>query len=182
MEVVTVRPATPDDAAACAAIYAPYVSDTAITFESVPPDTSEMAGRIAAAQREHAWLVAESGPKEDPYTRRIVGYAYAGPYSPRDAYRWSVEVSAYLALDERGRGTGRLLYEQLLSTLRERGFHSAIARIALPNEASIRLHTRFGFVESGLYREIGYKLGRWHDVATMQLPLQTPGTSPLREG
>lgn len=181
MEVISIRPATPDDGAPCAAIYAPYVADTAITFELVAPDAAAMADRIAAAQREHAWLVAESGPQENPSIRRIVGYAYAGPYSPRDAYRWSVEVSAYLAADERGRGTGRLLYQELLSTLRDRGFHSAVARIALPNEASVRLHKAFGFVESGRYHEIGFKLGHWHDVATMQLPLQPPGKHPVRD-
>ena len=94
-----VRDATPEDAAACAAIYTPYVRDTAITFESTPPSPAEMARRIAAAQRAHAWVVLDEGG-------RVVGYAYGGPYKDRAAYQWSCEVSVYVMLGRRRSGAG----------------------------------------------------------------------------
>src|ERR1700751_6064277 len=114
--MLTVRDATAEDAAACAAIYAPYVLDTAVSFETVPPTVEEMAGRMAAAARKHAWLVLEDGG-------RVAGYAYGGPFAPRPAYRWACEVSVYLELGRRRTGAGRLLYEALLARLAERGYH-----------------------------------------------------------
>lgn len=158
-----VRDATATDAAACAAIYAPYVRDTAITFELEPPTTEQMAERIAAAAG-HAWLVAELGD-------RVIGYAYGGPFAARAAYRWSCDVSVYLDPASRGLGVGTALYRALLQRLTDRGFHVAVARIALPNEASLALHRAFGFVEVGVHRRIGFKHGRWHDVALTQLQL-----------
>lgn len=157
-----VRDATPEDAAACAAIYAPYVTDTAITFETEPPDAEEMGERIAAAQRTHAWLVLE----EDG--GRVVGYAYGGPFHRRAAYRWACEVSVYL---ERGRtrtGGGRALYDALLERMTGRGYRIAIGVMALPNEGSVGLHRALGFENSGTLRKVGWKHGRWHDVAWMQ--------------
>ncbi|WP_104528869.1 arsinothricin resistance N-acetyltransferase ArsN1 family B [Blastococcus saxobsidens] len=159
-----VRDATPADAAACAAIYAPYVTGTTITFELEPPTGEQMAGRIATAQRAHAWLVLEDDGV-------VVGYAYAGPYKERAAYRWSCEASVYLDGGRRRRGGGRALYEALFARLSERGFRTAVAGITLPNEPSIGLHTAMGFELIGTYRRIGFKQGRWRDVLWMQRSL-----------
>src|SRR3954451_7250001 len=153
-----VRPALPADAAACAAIYAPYVTDTAVSFEEEPPDASEMARRIASA---HEWLVLEDGD-------RVVGYAYAATFHPRAAYRWACEVSVYLERGFSRRGGGRALYGVLLPRLRERGFRVAIAGMTLPNPGSVALHQAFGFESVGTYRRIGFKFGTWHDVAWTQ--------------
>jgi phosphinothricin acetyltransferase len=116
-----VRDASADDAAACAAIYSPYVTDTAISFESAPPSVAVMAERITAAVRTHAWLVLEADG-------RVVGYAYGGPFSPRPAYRWACEVSVYLERDRRRTGGGRALYGALFARLAGRGFRTAMAR------------------------------------------------------
>ena len=159
-----VRDASPLDAEACAAIYAPYVTDTAITFEIEPPSATEMALRIADAQATHAWLVLED-------EGQVVGYAYAGPMKPRAAYRWSCEVSVYLEFGRRRTGGGRALYEALFERLAERGFRTAVAGMTLPNDASVGLHTSMGFEEIGTYRRIGWKLDGWHDVHWRQRPL-----------
>jgi L-amino acid N-acyltransferase YncA len=160
----SVRPATVADAAACAAIYAPYVNDTAVSFELEPPSAEEMAERIEAAGHSHAWLVLEDAG-------RVVGYAYGGPMHRRAAYRWSCEVSVYVEPGRRRSGAGRALYEALFARLAERGFRTAIAGMTLPNEASAGLHRAMGFEQIGVYRDIGWKLGSWHDVAWMQRPL-----------
>jgi L-amino acid N-acyltransferase YncA len=156
-----VRAALPADAAACAAIYAPYVLETAVSFELDPPGEAEMAERIAVATRTHAWLVLEDAG-------RVVGYAYGGQFHRRHAYRWACEVSVYLEMGRRRTGGGRALYEALLPRLAERGYRTAIAGMTLPNEASVALHRALGFEEVGTYRRIGHKLGRWHDVAWTQ--------------
>lgn len=153
-----IRDATPDDAAACAAIYAPYVTDSVISFETEPPSTTEMARRIGAA---HAWLVFE----DDGH---LAGYAYANPFAPRAAYRWSCETSIYLERGRRRTGAGRALYETLFDRLRERGFHRAFAGMTLPNDASAGLHRALGFEPAGVYRRAGWKHGAWRDVAWVQ--------------
>lgn len=158
------RAASAADAAACAAIYAPYVTDTAITFETEPPPEAAMAARIEAASKTHAWLVLE-------HDGRVVGYAYGGRFHARPAYRWACEVSIYLETGRRRTGGGSALYHALLQRLGERGFRIAIAGMTLPNAASEGLHRRLGFAPVGTYRRIGYKLGAWHDVAWMQLRL-----------
>jgi L-amino acid N-acyltransferase YncA len=159
-----VRDAGEHDAAACAAIYAPYVTGTAITFETEPPTPAEMAARIAGALRTHAWLVLEDAG-------RVVGYAYGGPFKARAAYRWSCEVSVYLERGRRRTGGGRALYAALLDRLAGRGYRTAVAGMTLPNEASVGLHRAMGFEPVGTYRRIGFKHGRWHDVAWTQRPL-----------
>jgi L-amino acid N-acyltransferase YncA len=168
-----VRDATTDDAARCAAIYAPYVEETAVSFEVTPPDSDEMARRIAAAVDRYAWLALEDGGE-------VVGYAYGGPHAPRAAYRWSCDVSVYLELGRRRTGGGRALYEALLSRLADRGYRTACAGMTLPNEASAGLHRAMGFEPIGTYRRIGFKDGTWHDVAWMQRPLGDPDR-PLTE-
>ena len=167
---MTVREATPRDAAACGVIYAPFVTDTAISFEEVAPTEAEMAARIAAAI---LWLVLED-------EGRVVGYAYAGPFAPRAAYRWACEVSVYLEPGRSRRGGGRALYEALLAGLRDRGYLMAVAGMTLPNPASENFHRALGFEPVGVYRRIGWKLGAWHDVAWTQKVL-APGGSPPRE-
>jgi len=171
--LVTVRAATADgDARACAAVYAPYVTDTAVTFESQPPTAAEMAERIAAAAHRHAWLVLEDNG-------RVVGFAYAGPYKLRPAYRWACEVSVYLERGRRRTGGGRLLYEALLARLAERGFRTAVAGMTLPNDASAGLHRALGFKVVGTYRRIGWKHGRWHHVAWVQRALGDDENAPV---
>jgi phosphinothricin acetyltransferase len=169
-----VRAATEEDAAACAAIYAPYVTDTAITFEIDPPTPEEMAERITAAERTHAWLLLED--LEDG--GRVVGYAYAGPFKTRPAYRWACETSVYLEPGRRRTGGGRTLYEALFSRLADRGYRTAIAGMTLPNEASAGLHRALGFQPVGTNRRIGWKHGRWHDVAWMQRTLSEAADPP----
>ncbi len=159
-----IRDAGPEDAAACAAIYAPYVTDTAITFETEPPTPQEMGARIKQALETHAWVVVEDAGQ-------VTGYAYAGPMKPRAAYRWSCEVSVYLELGRRRTGAGRALYEALFERLIARGYRTAIAGMTLPNDASVGLHKALGFEPIGTYRNIGWKLGGWHDVAWSQRTL-----------
>ena len=159
-----IRDAVAADAARCAEIYAPYVRDTAISFEEEPPSPAAMEERIADAQRAHAWLVLE---QDDD----VVGYAYGGPFMSRAAYQWATAVSVYLAPGRRRTGAGRALYEALFDRLAARGHRTALAVIALPNEASVGLHVALGFEHVGTYRRVGWKLGRWHDVAWYQRPL-----------
>jgi len=154
------------DAEACAAIYAPYLIDTAITFENHPPLPVEMAGRIATALRTHAWVVLEN-------QGRVVGYAYGGPFSSRAAYRWSCEVSVYLEYGRRRTGGGRAYYDALFARLAERGFRTAVAGMTLPNDASVGLHRAMGFEPVGTFRRIGWKHDNWHDVAWSQRTLVT---------
>lgn len=158
-----VRDATEHDAASCAAIYAPYVTDTAITFEDEPPTSAEMARRIAEAQRGHAWMVLEDDGADEGC--RVIGYAYAGPYKARAAYRWSSEVSVYLAMGRHRSGGGRQLYEALFARLAQRGYRTLIAGMTLPNEASEGLHRALGFEPVGTFRRVGWKHGQWWDVA-----------------
>lgn len=168
-----IRDARRDDATACAAIYRPYVVDTAITFETAPPTVAEMAQRIEAAGRSHAWLVAE-------IDGAVIGYAYAGPFATRPAYRWSCEVSVYLEAGRRRTGAGRALYQTLLPRLIELGYRVAVAKMTLPNEASMGLHAALGFRPVGVHRRIGWKNGAWHDVAIAQLELVAGDEPPRR--
>ena len=162
-----IRDADPGrDAAACAAIYAPHVEGSAVSFEEEAPSAGEMAERIERYGAGHAWLVAEREGE-------VVGYAYGTAFNERPAYRWSTFVSVYVAEDARGQGLGRALYEALFERLRERGFRMACAGITLPNEASESLHESLGFRRIGVNREIGFKEGAWRDVGWYQLELQS---------
>lgn len=158
---IRLRGATAEDAGDLRAIYAPIVENTAISFEEVPPSGEEMAARILGTLERYPFLVAER-------EGRAVGYAYAGPHRTRAAYRRSVDVSAYVAETARGLGIGRALYGALLSDLASRDFHAAFAGIALPNPASVAFHRAMGFEPVGVYREVGFKFGRWHDVGWWQ--------------
>ncbi len=179
---MTVRPADPDrDAAACAAIYAPSVERTPISFELAAPDAAEFARRIEKYSATHQFLVAEVGGEGGAEPRGdVVGYAYACRWRERPAYDWAVEVSVYVDAAHQGEGIGRALYAELLERLRAQGFHSAVAGITLPNPASIALHEAMGFEAIGALREIGWKRGAWHDVGYWQLLLAPDAADPPR--
>jgi L-amino acid N-acyltransferase YncA len=164
-ERVSVRSARPDDARACGAIYRPFVEQTATTFEIEVPTSREMARRIEAAQAAHDWLVLVE------HDGTVIGYAYAQAFNPRAAYQWSTETSIYVASGYHRAGGGRRLYTELLQRLRDRGYRRAFAGITQPNRASNAFHESFGFERAGLYRRVGWKHGRWHDVAWMQVDL-----------
>lgn len=160
-----IRDATPADAGAIAAIYAHYVRETTVTFEEEPPGTDEIASRLArVAALGLPYVVIEAGG-------RVRGYAYAGRFHERSAYRRSVESTIYLAPDATGQGLGLRLYGALLERLRERELHTALALVTIPNPASVALHERLGFAPVGRLREVGFKLGRWIDVGYWQLLL-----------
>ena len=156
-----IRLATPRDAAGIHAIYAPIVRDTFVSFELEAPTESQLAQRVAATLRIYPWLALEDA-------EGIAGYAYASEHRERLAYQWSVDVSCYVHPRARGRGAGKALYLALLRVLRAQGFCNAFAGIALPNEASVALHESVGFKPLGIYRNVGYKLGAWHDSGWWQ--------------
>jgi phosphinothricin acetyltransferase len=172
------------DAAACAEIYGPYVSDSAVSFETVPPSAEAFAARIARLERTHAFLVAVDGQALSS-ADAIAGFAYAGPHHERAGYRWAATVSVYVAERCHRRGVGRALYGSLLDLLRRQGLWVACSGITLPNDASVALHESCGFVPVGVYRRIGWKAGSWRDVGWWQLALRTPdgdhGSAPPTE-
>jgi L-amino acid N-acyltransferase YncA len=156
-----IRRASAEDAEVCAAIYAPYVTDSWVSFEDSAPDSAEMARRIAEYGASHGWLIAE-------HEGQVSGYAYASPHRARGAYRTSCDVAVYVGPGSVRRGIGRALYAELLPAMKAKGLHAAFAGIALPNEASIALHEACGFTPVGIYREVGWKLGGWRDVGWWQ--------------
>ena len=159
---IQIRPATTADAARCAAIYRPFVTDNWVSFELDPPDEAEMAERIATYGASHAWLIAEAPDG------MIAGYAYASPHRSRAAYATSIDVAVYVDPAFARNGIGRALYEALFPLMRDKGFHAAFAGIALPNEGSIGLHEAVGFTLIGIYREVGWKMDGWRDVGWWQ--------------
>jgi phosphinothricin acetyltransferase len=165
-----VRPAHEEDAAAVADIYRPYVAGSPVSFETEPPDASEMARRMAGDL--YPWLVAEEEGGG------LAGYAYAAAFRTRPAYRFAVETTVYVRAGAHRRGTGAALYAPLLASLERQGFTQAIAAITLPNEASVRLHERFGFSRAGTYAQVGWKLGSWHDVGLWQRALAEAADPP----
>jgi L-amino acid N-acyltransferase YncA len=161
MAPVIIRDATAADAEVCAAIYAPYVLQTSVSFEIEPPTPEQMAARIASASAKHAWMVLV-------VDGQVVGYAYAHPFAERAAYRWCCEVSIYLERERHRSGGGRRLYEALLARLADRGYRRAMAGMTMPNDASAGFHQALGFEPVGVYRRVGWKHGAWHDVAWVQ--------------
>jgi L-amino acid N-acyltransferase YncA len=155
------------DAAACAAIYAPYVDGKGTSFEERPPTAAELGQRIERISAKHAWLVSERDGE-------VAGFAYASPHRERAAYRWTAETSVYVGAAHQRQGVGRELYEALIGLLRRQRLQVACAGITLPNEASVRLHRALGFEAIGTYRRIGYKAGAWRDVSWWQLMLAEP--------
>ncbi|HTU86444.1 MAG TPA: arsinothricin resistance N-acetyltransferase ArsN1 family B [Solirubrobacteraceae bacterium] len=173
-----IRDATPErDAAACAAIYAPYVRDTVISLEEHAPTDQEFARRIQQTTRTHPWLVAQVPDQDD-----VVGYAYATQHRERAAYRWAADVAVYVKQDRHRRGVGRALYEALFPLLTAQGLRMACAGVTLPNEASVGLHESLGFQPVGVYRNIGFKHGAWRDVGWWQLSLGNSDGPPHELG
>jgi len=167
-----IRLAGEDDAAAIAAIYRPYVEDSRISFEEAAPDTAQMARRIRGDLPGcHPWFVAE----EDG---QLLGYAASSPFRTRPAYRWTVETGIYLAAGAQGRGVGRALLTKLLEVLKRQGYVAAIGAIALPNDASVTLHEKLGFVHTGTYRGVGFKMGEWLDVGLWEKELAPRSMTP----
>ena len=160
-----IRHASLDDAEAIAAIYAPFVTDTPISFETEAPSAGQMRERIARYTASHPWLVYE-------IEGRVVGYAYATRHHERAAYDWSCEVSLYVEGSMHHRGIGRALYTALLRALARLGYYNALAGITEPNPASIGLHEALGFRRAGVNRNVGYKDGRWWDVVYYEASLQ----------
>lgn len=174
--MVAIRAARPRDAAVIAAIYAPYVLTGTVSFETHAPDAEAMRERMAASDGLYPWLVATTGDDEDA---GVLAYAYATKFRDRPAYKYAVETSLYVAGAVQGQGVGRLLYEALIDTLRAQRFVHAVGVIALPNDQSIRTHEAVGFRRGGVYREIGYKQGRWIDVGFWQCELNDPVVPPV---
>ncbi len=146
-------------------IYRPHVEDSWASFELVTPTAEEIAARVARAQERHDWLVADAFGE-------VLGYAYGGAHRAREAYRFTVEVSAYLAAGAQGRGVGAQLYERLFDRLAELGYCNAVAGVTLPNDMSVAFHERLGFTPVGVYHRIGYKFGAWRDVAWYERALR----------
>jgi L-amino acid N-acyltransferase YncA len=160
-----VRAVTPADAGAVADIYNLYVLQTIVTFEEEPVTAEEMSRRIDEVKAlSLPWFVAERAGA-------IAGYAYASRWRARSGYRFSSEVTVYLAPEQGRRGIGSALYAELLSGLRGRGLHAAIGGIALPNAASVALHEKFGFRKVAHFEQTGFKFDRWIDVGYWELIL-----------
>ena len=158
---VTIRTAQAEDAADIQAIYAPFVQETSVSFETVPPSVETMAARISSNLARHGYFVAQS-------EAGILGFAYASPYRPRPAYDRTAEVSVYLAPQAQGRGIAQALYRALFAHLAARGFHTAVAIVTLPNPQSAQLHERCGFAHVGSLQDVGRKFGQWHGTAIYQ--------------
>jgi len=170
-DMLIIRVATAADAARIAAIYAPFVTDTVVSFETTPPDAGEMRRRIEASMDDWPWLVCVRG-------EAVCGYAYASKHRAREAYQWCCECSAYVDAPARRRGVGRALYRSLFAVLEAQGYRNVYAGIAQPNAASESFHANLGFTRIGTYERIGYKLGAWRDVTWWALRLGDAADAP----
>lgn len=168
---VEFRIARPEDAPGILAIYAPYCESTHISFETLAPSEVQMRERIAQVLQRYPWIVAEAEGE-------LVGYVYASQHRERAAYRWAVDVAAYVAPAYRRRGLAAALYDCLFAILRTQGYVRAYAAIALPNDASVGLHEAVGFRLAASFPRVGYKLGRWVDVGWWQYDVQPELAEP----
>lgn len=164
MSNAKIRLAVADDAQQIAGIYAPAVTESATSFEIIPPDATEMQNRMSAITERYPWLVAD-----DDGT--VMGYAYGSTHRARYAYQWSAEVSAYVHRDHHRKGIGRALYESLFAILALQGYRTAFAGLTLPNEASEEFHKSLGFSVVGVFHNIGYKNNKWHDTLWLERAL-----------
>jgi L-amino acid N-acyltransferase YncA len=172
----TIRVATTDDSPRIAEIYAPAVLERVTSFELVAPTAEEMSSRMTRVLPNYPWLVCE-------YDGNVIGYAYASRHHERAAYRWSVDVAAYVSGDAHRRGVGTALYASLFEILALQRLRNACAGITLPNPASEGMHHRAGFTLVGVYHRVGYKFGAWHDVAWFEraiLPAVIEPPEPIR--
>jgi L-amino acid N-acyltransferase YncA len=159
-----IRSVDVSDARAVQEIYAPFVTDSATSFEAVAPDRAEIERRIKAGRDQYPWLVFEREPE-------VLGYAYGSTHRTRHAYQWSVEVSVYVHPRAHRCGVGRALYTALFDVLRRQGYMNAYAGITLPNPGSVGLHESLGFLPIGVFERVGFKLDSWQDVAWLHLRL-----------
>lgn len=159
-----IRKAILSDAEAILGIYAPYITDTCISFETEVPAIGEFTDRIVNTMRLYPYLVCE-------YEGKIVGYTYASKHRERAAYKYSADVSVYVASEYQRQGIGRALYTKLFELLREQGVYTAYAGVTLPNDKSVGLLKSFGFKEVGVYHNVGYKHDKWLNVLWMEKPL-----------
>ena len=174
-----IRVARQSDAVAVLKIYAPYITDTVVTFEYEVPALAEFEQRMAVVQRDLPWFVCEVGGRADSGEGlaagvtggTIVGYAYASHFRERKAYDWSVDLSVYIDSDWHRQGIGKSLYTCLIEALKLQGYYNAYGGITMPNEKSIRLHEKFGFREVANYEHVGFKHGHWLDVKWYGLAL-----------
>jgi len=167
----SIRLATPQDAAAVQAIYAPYCEASAISFEDVAPTVEQTAERMASVSAQFPWLVCE-------IDRQVVGYVYACRHRERAAYRWAVDVAVYVDSTYHRRGIGRALYTSLIALVRQQGYVKAYAGITLPNPGSVGVHETVGFRRVAVYRGVGFKLGQWRDVGWWELALAPESAHP----
>ena len=176
MKSLRARRALLSDAEAIASIYAPYVTDSVVSFEMEAPDAKEMAARIAYISPSYPWIVAEDNG-------RIAGYVYASQHLPRAAYQWSANVTAYLHPDYQRKGLGKQLYRLLFGLLQRQGYRSLYGGITLPNAASEALHRSMGMEPVGVYRNVGFKFGAWRDVIWLGMSFdddRTPNGPPIK--
>ena len=162
---VVIRPAREADAAAMLAIYKPYVEGSVISFEQEVPSVEEYAARVRKYLAGWGGVVAEADGQ-------VVGYAYGSSHRERAAYKWSVETTVYVEHSFHRGGIGRSLYSSLIPILVQAGYCNAYAGVALPNPASVALHLAVGFTSIGTFPRVGYKFGRWRDVAWFHIPLR----------
>ena len=161
MGEIIIRPVTPEDAAELVSIYAPYVLETAVTYEYEALSVEEFRGRMENTIKNYPYLAAvEDGV--------ILGYAYASAFHPRTAFRWSAEATIYIRKETHGRGIGRMLYEKLEEILRKQHVQTIIALIADPNPESVVFHEKLGYRVVGRLENCAYKLGRWRGMFYME--------------
>lgn len=162
--MTTIRLATPQDAGGMLDIYAPYVRQTAVTFEYDVPSLEEFRGRVENTLPRYPWLAAEEAGL-------ILGYAYAGRYHSRAAFQWDAEGSIYLRPQAQGTGLAAPLYRCLIQLLTVQGIQNFYGCITHPNPASEAFHRKMGFTDLAIFPKAGYKLGQWWDILWNHLPL-----------
>lgn len=171
MQNKKIRLATINDSDSILKIYAPFITDTVITFEYQVPTETEFRNRMAGIQKEYPWIVCE-------IDNCIVGYAYASRFHEREAYQWSADFSIYIHPEYHRKHIGKALYYALCELLKLQGFYNAYALVTMPNRNSESLHESFGFKTTGVCHNVGYKLGSWHDVKWYELNLNPQPDAP----
>ena len=159
-----IRPVIKTDAGRLTKIYNRYIINSTATFEIDPIRSNEMVKRLEKVNKNHPWLVYEMDGV-------VVGYAYAGEWKPRPAYKFTVEVSVYIDPNHHGKGVGFMLYQKLIDQLKQTEIRALLAGITLPNDPSIKLHQKLGFVNVGQLKSVGFKFGNWIDVGYWELLL-----------
>lgn len=172
MNELEIRMARLEDAEAILSIYNPYIEQTAITFEYDKVPVEAFQERMKKIQSYYPWLVCE-------IEGTVVGYAYGSQYKERAAFAWDCECSVYVADKAHGKGIATLLYKKLLNLLTLQGFYTAYALITVPNEKSVALHHKFGFLEVGTFTKTGYKFDTWWDLLIMEKRLNNFDLVPL---